>query len=102
GGDEFAIFRYGHGRQESLGFAQRVAEALRTPFQLDEIVVDVQASVGIALFPDDGLDVETLLQKADVAMYRAKETSADVALYEECHDHHSPAKLALTAELRSA
>ena len=66
------------------------------------MVVDVQASVGIALFPEHGHGVETLLQKADVAMYRAKETRSDVALYDERHDHHSPAKLALTAELRTA
>ena len=79
-----------------------VADALRDPFELEEMVVDVQASVGIALFPEHGHDVETLLQKADVAMYRAKETRSDVALYDERHDHHSPAKLALTAELRTA
>jgi diguanylate cyclase (GGDEF)-like protein len=102
GGDEFAIFGQGHGREAALMFAEGVADSLRAPFQLEEIVVDVQASVGIALYPDDGLDVETLLQKADVAMYRAKETSVDVAHYEERHDHHSPTKLALTAELRSA
>jgi diguanylate cyclase (GGDEF)-like protein len=102
GGDEFAILRCGVGPEEAERFAQEVADSLRTPFQLDEILVDVQASVGIAVFPRDGTDVETLLQKADVAMYRAKETSADVALYEERHDHHSPAKLALTGELRFA
>ncbi len=66
------------------------------------MVVDVQASVGIAVFPDHGSRVETLLQKADVAMYRAKETRTDVALYDERYDHHSPVKLALTAELRTA
>ena len=48
------------------------------------------------------MGVETLLQKADVAMYRAKETRTDVEVYDERHDHHSPAKLALTAELRAA
>ena len=80
----------------------RIADALRDPFELEEMVVDVQASVGIALFPEHGRGVETLLQKADVAMYRAKETRSDVALYDERHDHHSPAKLALTAELRTA
>jgi predicted signal transduction protein with EAL and GGDEF domain len=66
------------------------------------MVVDTQASVGIAQFPVHGTTLETLLQKADVAMYRAKEARIGVAHYDERHDHHSPAKLALTAELRSA
>jgi diguanylate cyclase (GGDEF)-like protein len=102
GGDEFAIFSHTAGRDDAGAFAQRVANSLRSPFELEQIVVDVQASVGIALAPVDGTDVETLLQKADVAMYRAKETHSDVALYEETYDHHSPAKLALTADLRAA
>jgi diguanylate cyclase (GGDEF)-like protein len=102
GGDEFAIFTRQVDRESAAGFGQGMADTLRAPFELEQIAVDVQASVGIALAPDDGTDVETLLQKADVAMYRAKETHADVALYEESYDHHSPAKLALTADLRAA
>jgi diguanylate cyclase (GGDEF)-like protein len=102
GGDEFAVFSPRRAPAESLALAHRIAESLRTPFELEQIVVDVQGSVGAALYPDDGTDVETLLQKADVAMYRAKETHADVARYEEHYDHHSPAKLALTADLRTA
>jgi diguanylate cyclase (GGDEF)-like protein len=102
GGDEFAIFNSCRTTDDAIELAQLVADTLRTPFELEQIVVDTQASVGIAMFPDDGGDIETLLQKADVAMYRAKETHADVAVYEERHDHHSPAKLALTADLRAA
>jgi diguanylate cyclase (GGDEF)-like protein len=102
GGDEFAIFTRTPDRDSAAGLAERVANSLRTPFELEQIVVDVEASVGIAITPTDGTDVETLLQKADVAMYRAKETHSDVALYEETYDHHSPAKLALTADLRAA
>ncbi len=102
GGDEFAVVSSGIGRAEAEALAHTIAESLRQPFDLDGMVVDVQASVGIALFPEHGRGVETLLQKADVAMYRAKETRQDVALYDERHDHHSPAKLALTAELRTA
>ncbi len=102
GGDEFAIFTRTPDRASAAELAQRVANSLRTPFELEQIVVDVQASVGIAITPTDGTDVEALLQKADVAMYRAKETHSDVALYEETYDHHSPAKLALTADLRAA
>jgi diguanylate cyclase len=102
GGDEFAILSVGCTRQESVRLAQRIADSLRPPFEFEEIVVDVQASVGIAMFPDDGADVDTLLQRADVAMYRAKEARTDVALYDERHDRHSPSKLALSADLRSA
>jgi diguanylate cyclase (GGDEF)-like protein len=102
GGDEFAVISQSGNRHEAVALAHRIVEALRDPFELDEMVVDVQASVGIALFPEHGHGVETLLQKADVAMYRAKETRSNVALYDERHDHHSPAKLALTAELRTA
>ena len=102
GGDEFAIFSPGSDGQTGLSLARHIAESLRTPIELGDIVLDAPASVGIALFPEDGTDVATLLQKADVAMYRAKETHADPTLYEECYDHHSPAKLALTADLRTA
>ena len=92
----------GRDRGPALELAQRVADSLRYPFELEDMIVDAQASVGIALFPQDGSDVETVLQKADVAMYRAKKTRCAVALYDERHDDHSPAKLALTVELRSA
>jgi diguanylate cyclase (GGDEF)-like protein len=102
GGDEFAVISPGADRRDATALAHRIADSLRDPFELEEMVVDVQASVGIALFPEHGNGVEVLLQKADVAMYRAKETHSDVALYDERHDHHSPAKLALTAELRTA
>jgi diguanylate cyclase (GGDEF)-like protein len=102
GGDEFAIFSHGRDRDSSLALAQSIATALRSAFELEHIEVDAQASVGIALYPEDGTDVETLVQKADVAMYRAKGGHADLALYDERHDHNSPARLALTAALRTA
>ena len=102
GGDEFAVVSPLGDRDDAFALARHLVGSLRAPFQLEQMVVDVQASVGIALFPDHGAAVETLLQKADVAMYRAKETRTTVALYDERYDHHSPAKLALTAELRTA
>ena len=102
GGDEFALIASGATKEQAGALAQSIADTLRDSFQLEELVVDVQASVGIALFPDHGADIETLLQKADVAMYRAKESGADAEFYDERHDHHSPSKLALTGELRAA
>jgi diguanylate cyclase (GGDEF)-like protein len=102
GGDEFALVAAGYDREGAMDLARAVADSLRHPFQLEELVVDTQASVGIALFPEHGRGIETLLQKADVAMYHAKENRSDIELYDERHDHYSPAKLALTGELRSA
>ncbi len=102
GGDEFAILTRDRTRVQAKELAHRILTALRPPFELEGIGVDVQASIGIASFPDDGLDVESLLQKADVAMYCAKADRSNVALYDEQHDHHSPRKLALTADLRLA
>ncbi len=102
GGDEFAVVCRDRDCHQAQALARRIAGCLRSPFELDEMVVDVQASVGVALFPEHGDSVEALLAKADVAMYRAKETQTGVAVYDERHDHHSPARLALTAELRTA
>jgi diguanylate cyclase (GGDEF)-like protein len=102
GGDEFAVLSEGSSREAAMAIARRIADALRPPFELDQVVMDVQASTGIAVYPEDGSDGETLLQRADVAMYRAKETRVDIAPYEERHDHHSPSKLALSADLRAA
>ena len=102
GGDEFAILSEDCSRADGLDVARRVADSLREPFALEEVVVDVQASIGIASFPADAGDVTTLLQRADVAMYRAKETRASFSLYDERHDHHSLSKLALTSDLRAA
>jgi diguanylate cyclase (GGDEF)-like protein len=102
GGDEFAIFSHQPTADSALRLAEEVANSLRLPFELEQFVVNAPASVGVALFPSDGEDLDTLLQRADVAMYRAKEDHKNVALYDEQQDHHTPAKLALRADLRTA
>jgi diguanylate cyclase (GGDEF)-like protein len=102
GGDEFAIVGPGRGCDEAAELARAILDSVSAPFELDETVVDAQASIGIALYPEHGSDVETLLQKADFAMYRAKESRSDWAMYDERHDHDIAAKRVLTAELRTA
>jgi predicted signal transduction protein with EAL and GGDEF domain len=76
--------------------------ALHEPFVLEGITLDLDASVGIALYPDHGRDVETLLQRADVAMYVAKEDRSGCELYSAARDEYSPDRLALAGELRGA
>ncbi|MEZ4444345.1 MAG: EAL domain-containing protein [Polyangiaceae bacterium] len=74
GGDEFVVVLHGLRRPEDAGLvASRIQEALSAPFYVARSQVFVNASIGIAVFPNDGSNAETLLQNADTAMYHAKE-----------------------------
>jgi len=84
-----------------MTLAQRVLEALRCPRVVSGVEVDVDASIGIALYPDHGEDVDTLLRHADIAMYVSKERGMAM-LYAPELDHHSAGQLALVAQLRRA
>ncbi|MBV5325318.1 MAG: EAL domain-containing protein, partial [Rhodospirillaceae bacterium] len=73
GGDEFIIVTSGQiTPAEASGIAVRIVAALNAPYQLQGIAVHSGASVGVAMFPDDGHDASTLLRHADTAMYAAK------------------------------
>src|SRR5207248_2335735 len=67
---------------------------------MDGMSFDIEASVGIALYPDDASGFEVLLQHADVAMYLAKERRSGVERYVADSDRNSPARLALLGDLR--
>ncbi|WP_426077862.1 EAL domain-containing protein [Janthinobacterium sp. PSPC3-1] len=78
GGDEFAaILILPDGAQHSVGVVDKIREAMRKPFDLQGHEVTVTASIGIAVYPDDATDADTLIQYADTAMYRAKEAGRD-------------------------
>ncbi|MGZ3182624.1 MAG: diguanylate cyclase domain-containing protein [Telluria sp.] len=72
GGDEFVILLPGCGRTAALRVGEGILQALAEPFVLDQRVLQVGASIGIALFPDDGRDAARLVEQADSAMYEAK------------------------------
>jgi diguanylate cyclase (GGDEF)-like protein/PAS domain S-box-containing protein len=79
GGDEFAIILVARDSQQRAHVvADRVREVLRVPFALSGIEVAASASIGIALFPDDAVNSETLIKFADTAMYQAKRAGRDV------------------------
>jgi EAL domain-containing protein (putative c-di-GMP-specific phosphodiesterase class I) len=82
--------------------AGRLCDALEEPFVLHGLTVHLEASLGIAMHPDHGNDVETLVQHADVAMYVAKSSTSSYELYDSRHDSHSAGRLALLGELRQA
>ncbi|HEY0000098.1 MAG TPA: bifunctional diguanylate cyclase/phosphodiesterase [Actinoplanes sp.] len=101
GGDEFALVLPDvPDRAAALGAAERMLGALRQPMVLDGFTVDIDASIGVSLYPADGADGPILLQHADVAMYAAKRAHAGVAAYDPAQDLNSANKLALQSELR--
>ena len=101
GGDEFGVLARHIDGPTALGLAERVQAELCRPHVLGNLELEVEASVGIALYPAHGQDVDTLLRHADVAMYRSKEVHVP-ALYDAEDDDYSPARLALIGQLRQA
>jgi diguanylate cyclase (GGDEF)-like protein len=101
GGDEFAVLLPA---VKEVGAAREVATRLRAalsePIRLEGMSFDIEASVGIALYPDDATGFELLMQHADVAMYLAKERRSGVERYVADSDRNSPARLALLGDLR--
>jgi diguanylate cyclase (GGDEF)-like protein len=103
GGDEFAVLLDGvPDRSAVVDLAMRLQDALRRPFALRGVAVELEASVGIALYPEHGTTVGALLQRADVAMYDAKRGHHGIATYTEERDPYSEDRLGLLAELRRA
>ncbi len=102
GGDEFAVVLPDADAETATLAAQKVVEALGASLLLEDCEVAVGASVGIALFPENGGDADTLLRCADVAMYVAKQTRGGYALYAPEQDQPSSERLTLVGALRRA
>ncbi|MEV4439156.1 bifunctional diguanylate cyclase/phosphodiesterase [Streptomyces sp. NPDC049577] len=103
GGDEFAVLLP---TADSLTSAQRVARTLvadlGSPLDLDGLTLVLEASAGVAVYPDHALDAEGLLRRADVAMYQAKRDRSGVEVYEARRDGNTPDRLGLLGDLRRA
>jgi len=103
GGDEFAVLLPGLVTpEEALEAASRIRAALGDPIQLDGVLIDVEASIGVALYPLHGSDADELMRRADVAMYVAKAERTRVEVYEPERDPNSPQRLGLVTALREA
>ena len=73
GGDEFAVVQVSlHSAKEAASLASRIVRELSQPYDCDGHRSPISASIGVAIAPSDGGDTDTLLRKADIAMYRAK------------------------------
>ncbi|HYH27168.1 MAG TPA: EAL domain-containing protein [Actinomycetota bacterium] len=103
GGDEFAVLLPGVvDAAGAVQVADKMLKALEEPFVIDGLALSIEASIGIALYPEHGDDVVSLMQRGDVAMYMAKEAHTGYELYSADRDRHSPKRLALLGELRRA
>jgi diguanylate cyclase (GGDEF)-like protein len=102
GGDEFAVVLAPTTPREAVEVAYALRRIIEEPGTVRGIPVSVDASIGIALAPEDGIDVGQLVRRADVAMYAAKEGRAGVMRYEAAKDRNDANKLVLMTELRMA
>jgi diguanylate cyclase (GGDEF)-like protein len=103
GGDEFAVLLTPVANPvQAISLAQSLRTRISEPIDVDGVVMRTEASVGVAIAPDHGGDVETLLRRADIAMYVAKGGRTGVEAYDTTQESHSPARLALAGELRRA
>jgi diguanylate cyclase (GGDEF)-like protein len=103
GGDEFAVLLpdvrdAGH----AIEVAERIRRILAEPFRLEGVLVDVDVSIGIAVSPQDGTEVESLMRRADVAMYVAKGEQTGIEVYDIARDPNSPQRLGTVTALREA
>ncbi len=102
GGDEFAVLLRAGTKESARVTAQNLAAVLSAPIQLESYSVEISASIGITICPEHGADAETLLRRGDVAMYFAKQSDVEHAIYDPEQDQNTPERLALVAELRKA
>jgi len=83
-------------------FAQQIQKTMESPFMVEGLQVTVHSNVGIVHFPEHGEDVDTLVQRAGVALHVAQRSNKGYATYDPSHDKHSPLRLTLMSELRLA
>ncbi len=103
GGDEFGIVLPDLPTEAiAVRVAERLLEELEQPVTVEGLALDVSGSVGISLYPMQATDAETLMRRADVAMYSAKESGGGFELYHEDLDRHNPQRLTLIGQVRPA
>lgn len=102
GGDEFAILLTNTNLAAAQDLAARILVSLEKPISLEDQTVDLGAGIGIAGFPKNASDAESLLSRAEVAMYAAKRGNSGAVIYTPEIDKSSQQSLSLLSELRTA
>jgi diguanylate cyclase (GGDEF)-like protein len=102
GGDEFAVLLPTGNEERIADVVRKILHCIAQPIQCDGQSLDVGASIGIARYPEHGDSPDTLISRADVAMYLAKAANSEFAFYDASHDGTQQEQLSLLGELRRA
>ncbi|HEV2608664.1 MAG TPA: bifunctional diguanylate cyclase/phosphodiesterase, partial [Noviherbaspirillum sp.] len=102
GGDEFATLLPRMCEDEARAVAARILKSLEVPISIDDHNIDLGAGIGIAGFPRHGETAETVLSRAEVAMYAAKTGGNEAVVYDHAIDKSSEQNLSLLGDLRRA
>jgi diguanylate cyclase (GGDEF)-like protein len=102
GGDEFAVLVPDTTLAAAVHVTTDLLRSLEAPMMLDDLSLEISASIGVALAPDHATQSSGLLKRADVAMYAAKSAASGMQVYHQEMETGSPHRLALARELREA
>lgn len=104
GGDEFIILQRNKGSaRDAQALANKIIAAIEKPIEINDLIVQISASIGISLCPQNGVDANTLLKSADLALYRAKQDGrARFCFFEQHMDDTASERRAVEADLRIA
>ncbi|MBJ3776135.1 bifunctional diguanylate cyclase/phosphodiesterase [Acuticoccus mangrovi] len=103
GGDEFAVFAKVHSKEEAIALAERIDATFSKPVEFEGALLQCHASIGMALYPNDGDEVTVLINNADLAMYRAKASGGDhICLYDKAMDDTARMQRRLVDDMRQA
>lgn len=102
GGDEFAIALPGVDSQQAILVSEKICQYMEEAFIIKDRSLNIEVSIGIALYPEHGNSNETLLQRASVAMYASKKSGCNYTIYAAEHDKFTINRLKLTEDLRTA
>jgi diguanylate cyclase (GGDEF)-like protein len=102
GGDEFVVLVPRGRRETILAVAESIVSAMHRPVTVGDVEVEVQTSVGVAVAPEHGSDLSTLLKRADLAICDGRSSGARVAVFHADLEDHGPNRLEIIADLRRA
>ncbi|MFK8067701.1 MAG: putative bifunctional diguanylate cyclase/phosphodiesterase [Gammaproteobacteria bacterium] len=102
GGDEFVVSIQNCSAEEAEKYAHELSDLVNDPFNIDDNLLLIGMSVGIAMYPKDGHDEHALLKCADIAMYEAKKKNVGHILYDEIHNRFSLSRLTMISRLKES